>query len=95
MVISPLNYNKVSITSVCCKVLERVIVEQVVEYLKLNSMVFVNQFSFSRGRNVEDKLLVTYAEVVGVMDRGFAMDMIFLNISKASDVVNHPIILEK
>ena len=42
----PLNYHSVSLTSVCCKVLERVIVSQQVEVLEVNGLLSVNQFGF-------------------------------------------------
>ena len=38
----PLNYRPVSLTSVCCKVLERGIVFQVVDYLESNGLLYVN-----------------------------------------------------
>ena len=60
----PLNYRPASLNSVCCRVLERVIVSQVVVYLESNDLLLVNLFGFRRGRSVEDQLLVTYGEVV-------------------------------
>ena len=38
----PLDYRPVCLTSVCCKVLERAIVSQVVDYQKFNGMLSVN-----------------------------------------------------
>ena len=89
----PLNYRPVSLTSVCCKVLERVIVSQLMDYLELNGLLSLHQFVFCKG--VEDQLLVIYGEVVELVDKGFAVDMIFLDFAKALDVVNHSIILVK
>ena len=43
---------------------------------------------------MEDELLVTYAEVVDAEDRGMTVDMIYLDFSKAFDVVSHSIILK-
>ena len=53
-----LNYRPVTLTSVCCKVLERIIVSQLAGYLELNDLLSVNQFGFRKGRSVEDQLLV-------------------------------------
>ena len=52
----------------CCKVLERVVVSQVVDYLESNGLLSVNQFGFYKGRTVEDQLLVTYGEVVELIE---------------------------
>ena len=60
---NPLNYRPVSLTSVCCKSLERVIVSQLTEYLETSGLLSSNQFVFRKGRSVEDQLLLTYAEV--------------------------------
>ena len=57
-----LNYRPVSLTSACCKILERVIVAQLVEYLELNNLLSAYQFGYRKGRGVEDQSLVTYAD---------------------------------
>ena len=75
-----LNYRPVSHTSVCCKVLERVIVSQVVDYLEFNGLLSINQFGFRNGRGVEEQYFVPYGEVVELVDRGFIV-MIFLDFS--------------
>ena len=49
----PLNY-LASLSFVCCKVLERVIVLQVVDYLEPNGALSVNQFGCHTGRSFED-----------------------------------------
>ena len=91
----PINYRPVSLTSVCCKVLERVIVSQVVAYLESNGLLSVNQVGFRKGKSVEDQFLVTYGKVVELTDRGFVVDIIFLNFFKAFDVVYRSIMLAK
>ena len=72
---NPLNFHCVSLTSVCCKVLERVIVLQVVEYLESYVLLSVDQFDFCKGRSVENQLLVMYGEVVELVDKGFVVDI--------------------
>ena len=50
----PLNYHPVSLTSVCCKILEHVIVSQLVDYLESNGLLPEHQFVFHKIRSVED-----------------------------------------
>ena len=92
----PLKYHPVSLIPVCCKVLEHIIVSQLVGYFVLNGLLSVNQFGFHKGRSVEDQLLVTYSEVVNLVE-GFMVNMFFflLDFSKAFDFINHSIILTK
>ena len=42
----PMNYRPVSLTSVCCKMLERIIVEQLNQYLEENLILTDSQFGF-------------------------------------------------
>ena len=59
----PLNYRPVSLTSVCCKTLERVIAEQLTAFLEDNSILSEDQFGFRKGRTVVDQLILTYDAV--------------------------------
>ena len=52
----PLTSRSMSLTSVCCKALERVIVPQLIGYLELNSLFSVNQLGPCKGKSVEDQL---------------------------------------
>ena len=65
---------------------------QVVNCLESNDLLSENQFRLRKGKSVEDQLLVTYGEAVRLVDKGFVVDMIFLDFSKTFDVVNHSIV---
>ena len=45
------------------------------------------QFGFRRGRSTEDQLLLVYNEVVRGVDAGNVVDMVYLDFSKAFDLV--------
>ena len=59
----PLNYRPISLTSSCCKSLERVIVNGLYSYLEENDMISSHQYGFRRGYSTEDQLLLVYEEV--------------------------------
>ena len=91
----PLNYRPVSITSVPCKILEKIIVENMQKYLDSNAILSHHQFGFRQGRSTMEQLLVVYEHVAACVDKGGVIDVILLDYSKAFDVVCHQILLKK
>ena len=91
----PLNYRPVSLTSVCCKTLERIIAQQLTSFLEDASLLNPNQFGFRSGRSTMDQLLLVYCEVSKRVDEGGIVDVILFDYSKAFDVVCHDILIEK
>ena len=89
----PMNYRSVSLTSVCCKILERIIVEQLNQYLEENLILTDSQFGFRAGRSVKDQLLLTYDEITQCIDTGGTVDLVLLDFSKAFDRVSNPILI--
>lgn len=90
-----LNYRPISLTSVCGKTMERIIVVPLYNYLLSNNLITVDQYGFLRGRSVEDQLLIAYDDVTLWLDNGYAVDMVMFDFQKAFDVVNHDILIAK
>jgi hypothetical protein len=91
----PQNYRPVSLTSVCCKSMERIVAAELVSYLESHHLLSSRQFGFRRSRSAEDQMLLVYSEVVKSVDAGLVVDVALLDFSKAFDVVSHPILLLK
>lgn len=91
----PLKYRPVSLTSICCKSLERIITKLVFEYVEGNSLLVTDQYGFRSGRSTEDQLLMTYEDVTQSLDAGNTVDLILFDYSKAFDVISHELLLEK
>ena len=80
---NPLNYRSVSLTSVCCKVMERVLAAHIMEYLEENELLSSRQFGFRAGLSTEDQLLLMYGRVSRWVDEGGIVDVVYFDFSKA------------
>ena len=89
------NYRPVSLTSVCGKILERVIRDQVVKYLEDNKLLKDVQHGFRSGRSCTTQLLEIMEEWTALLDKGISFDCIYLDYAKAFDKVPHLRLLTK
>ena len=90
-----LNYRPVSLTSVCCKSMERIIAQHLTAFLEEHRLLDQNQFGFRAGRSTSDQLLLVYSEVSRKFDEGGVVDVVLFDYSKAFDVIRHDIMIEK
>ena len=91
----PLNYRPVSLTSVVCKVMERVLVAALWSYINDKNLITREQFGFRSGYSTVDQLILTYNEIGKCCDEGDIVDLVFFDYSKAFDRVSHIILLDK
>ena len=91
----PLNYRPVSITSAPCKVTERLLADHIIGYLEQNNLLCDRQFGFRKGRSTDDQLLLTYGKIAREVDDGKVVDAVYLDYSKAFDVLSHNLLLSK
>ena len=89
----PLNYRPVSLTCIICKVYEKLIRSNLVEFL-VNS-INPNQHGFIRNKSCLTNLLETYDCIIDLLESGAPVDMIYLDFSKAFDRVPHYRLLNK
>ena len=78
----PLNYRPVSLTLVCCQLMERIVVSQLTEYLESSNILSSQQYGFWRNHSTEDQLLLTYNDVGRWVDERYIVDVIMLDFSK-------------
>ena len=92
----PLNYRPVSLTSVVCKMCEKVIKKNWLLYLENRKIIKDTQFGFRKGRSCVTNLLSFYSRVVDtIQERDGWMDCIYLDLKKAFDKVPHERLLWK
>ena len=91
----PGNYRPVSLTSVCCKTMEKVLASELVQYLESCGLLSDRQFGFHKYRSTEDQMLLVYSDVAALVDEHFIVDMIMLDFSKAFEIVSQTVLLQK
>ena len=91
----PLNYRPVSLTSVPCKLLEKLLVNHISEYLEDNHLLSDHQYGFRSKYSTVDQLITTYNDITMMVDQGMLVDLVFFDYSKAFDSVCHSTLLVK
>lgn len=81
------NYRPISLTSVVCKTMERIIVDRMIKFLLANSIVSESQHGFMPGRSIATNLLLCLNDWTKLLDRGEPVDIIYLDFEKAFDRV--------
>ena len=84
---SPGNYRPVSLTSVCCKLMESIIKDDIMEHLGRNKLIRKSQHGFMPGRSCTTNLLEFLEKITEAADRGVPTDVVYLDFAKAFDKV--------
>ena len=89
------NYRPVTITSLLCRTLERIIKKQITKHIDDNDLLSAQQHGFRNKRSCVSNLLEAMDSITDMLDNGWPVDEIFLDISKAFDTVPHQRLLYK
>ena len=87
------NYRPISLLCIISKVLERCVLNNV-KY-RLLEAVNICQHGFISGRSCVTNLIDALNYVGSCLDRGGQIDMIYMDMSKAFDKVNHDVLIQK
>ena len=89
------NYRPVSLTCILCKVLESLVREHIISFMKEHGLFSNKQFGFLSGRSTTLQLLRVLDDWTKILDEGGAIDVIYFDFMKAFDKVHHGKLLAK
>ena len=85
----PGNYRPVSLTSVLERVMEQIILREIMWHVQDKRGIRPSQHRFTKGRSCLTNLISSDDLVTRLVDDGKAVDVVYLDFSKAFDTVSH------
>ena len=89
------NYRPISLLPVFSKRYERIIYDQIYNYLTSNKLLYKYQFGFQRICSTEYAILNLVNKMSTYFDNNEFVLRVFIDLSKAFDTVDHDILLSK
>ena len=89
------NYRPISLTCVCCKLLEHIVCHSIRDHLDNHNILSVYQHGFKAGHSCDSQLLSIVYDLMSIFDSKCQVDVAVLDFSKAFDVVPHQRLLGK
>ena len=89
------NYRPISLLSAISKIYERVVFDQMYDYLQSTKLFYSNQYGFRRKHSTETAGLELFDRALKDVDKQNDPFAIFLDLSKAFDTIDHSLLLRK
>ena len=89
------NYRPISLTCICCKLMEHIITSNVMSHLENNNILYNLQHGFRKARSCESQLIDFIQELNSKNNQNIQTDLIIMDFAKAFDKVPHKRLLYK
>ncbi|MES9973438.1 MAG: reverse transcriptase domain-containing protein [Candidatus Thiodiazotropha sp.] len=89
------NYRPISLTSIPCKIMERLLKKRIMAHLESNKLISQHQFGFRPNHSCVSNLLRFMDNLTDAYDNGEITDAVFFDFAKAFDRVPHRPLLYK
>ena len=89
------NYRPISILPVLSKIIQRHVSEHVKNYLDSKKLIYERQSGFRKDHSFETALTAMVNDWITAIDKNEVVGTVFLDFSKASDLVDHKLLLSK
>jgi hypothetical protein len=91
----PENYRPISQTSIFCKLMERIVSQDLTDHLNSQGLLSEKQHGFIKGRSTLTNLLESVSDWTLALDNKRTTSVIYIDFSRAFDMVSHPKLLSK
>ena len=89
------NYGPISLLPCVSKIFERVLFNQLYEYFDRNDLLTQHQYGFCKNHSTEFAAMELIDRVANLLELGKITFNLYIDLSKAFDVLNHDILLSK
>lgn len=89
------NYRPISLLSSFSKIFEKIMHKRVSNFLENNNILYDMQYGFRSGRSCEHAILKAKNEILAALSKKQIAMLLLIDFSKAFDLVDHDILLEK
>ena len=89
------NYCPISLLSIFSRILEKIVCKQLDSFIVKHNLLYENQYGFRSKHSTLHAVISITDKIQKAIDQGYYSCGIFLDLSKAFDTVNHPILLDK
>ena len=90
-----INYRPISLTCICCKIMEHVISSNIMSFLETNNILYDLQHGFRSSRSCETQLISFIQNICQSLNKKIQTDIIIMDFAKAFDKVPHKHLLYK